>query len=127
MRISPVNVYNYQSQNNIQPKKAQNKPQMQQTFTAFYDDDELFAAPSNGYSILDLFKSKKPKVTKEEQEEILENWDPDLGDISDLVDPKNNNFGSLEDLLRDYEAGKLDEEDTKEEPEPPSIFSYDED
>lgn len=122
MRISPVSVYNnYTSQHNIQLKKSENKSP---AFTAFYDDDELFSGPSNGYSILDLFKSKKTKVTKEEQEEILEKWDPDLGDISDIVDPKNNNFGSLDDLMRDYEEGKFDQEEQKPEPEPPSIFNF---
>lgn len=124
MRIAPVSVYNnYTSQNNIQAKKTESKPTAP-SFKAFYDDDELFLGPSNGYSILDLFKSKKPKVTKEEEEQILETWDPDLGDIRDMINPNNNNFGPLEDAIRDYESGKFDQEEPKPEPEPPSMFNY---
>ena len=96
---------------------------MQQTFKGLHDDDDLFQGPARGFSILDLFKSKKTKVTKEEEEQILETWDPDLGDISDRIDPQRSNFGPLEDLIKAYEEGTL-YDDEKIEDEPPSMFNY---
>ncbi len=126
MKVCSVN-YNYNQNNNIKPNTVNKSHPQHQTFKGFYDDDDLFlGATSNGYSILDLFKKwRKPKITKEDEEKVLETWDPDLGDISDITNPKNNNFGDLEEALREYEEGKLDKEPPKkEEEEPPSIFNY---
>lgn len=126
MKVSSVN-YSY-NQNNNSKINTYNKSRSQQpAFKSFYDDDELFlGSTSNGYSILDLFKKwRKPKITKEDEEKVLETWDPDLGDISDIINPKNNNFGDLEEALREYEEGKLDKKPPqKQEEEPPSIFNY---
>ena len=122
MKITPVVNYNYSQKHNAN-SNVYNKRPLQPAFKGLHDDDDLFQGPARGFSILDLFKSKKPKVTKEEEEQILETWDPDLGDISDIIDPNRSNFGPLEDLIKAYEEGRLYDDEGKEE-EPPSMFNY---
>lgn len=93
-----------------------------------FDDASFLDEPSNGYSILDLVKwlrgGKPSKPTQEQIDKVLETWDPDLGDISDIVDPKRNNFGPLDEALKEFSSGKLNQKQLKKESEPPSIFIY---
>ena len=125
MKITPITNCNYRCSNTNSSKSYQQRIS-QPAFNGLHDDDELFQGPSRGFSILDLFKRKKPKITKEDEEKVLETWDPDLGDISDITDPQRSNFGPLEDLIKAYEEGTLFNEEKIEE-EPPSIFNYNED
>lgn len=128
MRISPVTNYNYSKNNTANSNVKMNKPLQSPAFKGLHDDDDLFQGPARGYSILDLFKSKKPKITKEDEEEVLENWDPDLGDISDIIAQNTDeNTPSLEELMKRYEEGTLYDDDDKKKEQPPSIFNYQED
>ena len=131
MRIAPVN-YSQQVQNNNRYHVVF-KPSITPSFGYGFDDASFLDEPYEGYSILDLIKwfrrGKPPKPTQEQIDKVLETWDPDLGDISDITDPGRNNFGPLEDALEELHSGKQDNEPVKKEPEeePPSIFIYSED
>ena len=129
MRISPVN-YSRQVQNNNSCHAAV-KQSTHPCFGYGFDDASFLDEPYEGYSILDLIKwfrrGKPPKPTQEQIDKVLETWDPDLGDISDITDPNRNNFGPPDEALE--ELGKPANKSVKKEPEkePRSIFVYTED
>ena len=130
MRINPVNSFNTINRQNYSCTKP--TPQSQPKFGSFYND--LDDEPStNGYSILDLikwFRGGKPHISKAEEEDFRMTWDPELGDISDIIDPKKSN----RDVMEDFKNGKLEEQiklakeerarAQAKENEPPSIFNF---
>jgi len=134
MRIAPISTFhNVNRQNN---NLAKPNFQSQPAFGSFYNDLDDDTS-TGGYSILDLFnwlRGGKPKYTKDEEKEFMKTWDPELGDISDIVDPDR---ASVDDIMADFESGKLDEDiriaqeerarELEKENEPPSIFNYTED
>ena len=136
VRITPVNLYqatnrinnNNNNNNNVQKPIMRSQPQ----FGSFYNDLDDDTSTS-GYSILDLFKwlrGGKPSISKAEEEDFRQTWDPELGDISQFLDPYKVNV----DTIADYESGKLDEQikqakeqrarEREKAMEPPSILIY---
>lgn len=134
MHITPVN-YSLQANCRYDKNCCQSavKKLVTPSFGYGFDDASFLDEPSNGYSILDLIKflrrGKTSKPTKAQIDKVLETWDPDLGDISDITDLNKDNFGSLDETLEELLTDKCDNESDQKESgkEPPSIFVYTED